>query len=344
MSGLDALRADPEHAALRALSARLGADRLQIQAAGGNTSLKRDGAMLVKASGSWLRDAEARDIMVPVRQGDLLARFDALKEADIAGFVPPEENPHGLRPSIETAVHAVLPWPVVLHTHAVGVIAAAIQADAPRLVRERVGDLGGVFIPYVKPGLPLARSIRERAGGSPLLILGHHGLVACGGTVAQAEALLREATARFETGPIARADASPGPGLKAALTGTGYRPAERAHALALDEGLRRRAATGSYYPDHVVFLGRAAAVAERVEEAGGAALVLLPGRGAALRADLGPAADAMALCLLDVLARVPERAPLRPLPPEAEAELLDWDAEAYRQALGQTLGPPGALR
>lgn len=56
-----------EYDALRALSARVGADPLLVQAAGGNTSIKGDGVMWIKASGTWLRDATAREIMVPVR-------------------------------------------------------------------------------------------------------------------------------------------------------------------------------------------------------------------------------------------------------------------------------------
>ena len=37
---------------LRALSARVGADPLLVQAAGGNTSLKDQGVMWIKASGT----------------------------------------------------------------------------------------------------------------------------------------------------------------------------------------------------------------------------------------------------------------------------------------------------
>ena len=41
----------------------------------------------------------------------------------------------------------------------------------------------------------------------------------------------------------------------------------------------------------------------------------------------------LALCLALVLERVPEDATLRYLTTEQEAELLDWDAEKYRQSL-----------
>ena len=53
-------------AELAAFSAELGRDPEQVQAAGGNTSLKEDGVLWVKASGLWLADALTRDIFVPV--------------------------------------------------------------------------------------------------------------------------------------------------------------------------------------------------------------------------------------------------------------------------------------
>ena len=46
-----------ELAALKRLSARIGADPLLVQAAGGNTSLKQNGVLWIKASGTWLKDA-----------------------------------------------------------------------------------------------------------------------------------------------------------------------------------------------------------------------------------------------------------------------------------------------
>ena len=44
------------------VSARIGAERLLIQGAGGNTSLKSDDDIWVKASGRWLADAALDDL------------------------------------------------------------------------------------------------------------------------------------------------------------------------------------------------------------------------------------------------------------------------------------------
>lgn len=347
MSAFARLRASAAFAELRALSARLGAAPLQVQGAGGNTSLKSGGAMWIKASGTWLAEAGTRDIMVPVDAAGLLAaveRGDPDCESALA-FVPPGETDSALRPSIETTLHAALPAPVVLHTHCVATIATAMRADAEAVTAEKLGDLGAIFVPYVKPGLALARAIRARLRpDARVVVLGNHGLIACGETCAEAEATLREASRRLE--PALVPPQGPSPAL-AALLGAGHEaaPGDAVHALARDPDRLAIAARGSYYPDHVIFLGPAVAVAEAGETAAAASarltaatgrapvLILLPGAGAAIRADASPGARAMARALGDVMARVDPAAPLVALSAAQEAELTNWDAEKYRQAL-----------
>ena len=54
---------------LRRMSARVGRNILLVQGAGGNSSIKHDDILWVKASGTWLADAEQKDIFVPVPLG-----------------------------------------------------------------------------------------------------------------------------------------------------------------------------------------------------------------------------------------------------------------------------------
>ena len=62
--------------ALRAVSARFGADPLLVQGPGGNTSVKAGEIMWIKASGTLLADAEARDIFVAVDLPSLRAAVE----------------------------------------------------------------------------------------------------------------------------------------------------------------------------------------------------------------------------------------------------------------------------
>jgi hypothetical protein len=126
------LNSDAEFSALLEFSARIGSNASLVQGPGGNTSLKRDGVLWIKASGAWLSQARERPIMVPVRLPALLAALDENDSAgeSASGFVIADLNREGLRPSIETTMHAVLPHRVVLHVHCVETIAWAVQADA----------------------------------------------------------------------------------------------------------------------------------------------------------------------------------------------------------------------
>ena len=143
---------------LRAFSARVGSEPLLVQAAGGNTSLKDGGVMWIKASGTWLKDAASHDIFVPLDHAAILqglAKNDPACEACTA-FVRTDLNSTGLRPSIETTVHALMPQRVVVHVHCVNTIAWAIRADGEQRIAERLKAFDWAFIPYARPGLPLA--------------------------------------------------------------------------------------------------------------------------------------------------------------------------------------------
>lgn len=247
MSDFPAIRQSGDYESFLAVSARLGSDPLQIQAGGGNTSIKRDGAMWIKASGMWLAHAHDQDIMVPVRQDALLEALTAGEPAaeKAQDFVPSEHNPRGLRPSIETTVHAVMPHPVVLHAHCVATIATAIRADAEELVPDRLAGIGAIFVPYCKPGVVLAREIRARLKPDTcVIVLGNHGLVAGGPTPEAAEATLNEASRRLAPDHVA----APSGVRPDGLDGTDYAVAADyfLHDIARDEKRLAVLAAGSY--------------------------------------------------------------------------------------------------
>ena len=201
----DELRSSPGFRALTDTSARLGREPLQVQGPGGNTSLKSGDAMWIKASGTWLAEAGSRDIFVPCDAGVLRRALEegAAQQPGDAEFVPAEVNAAKLRPSIETAVHAVLDWPVVLHTHCVATIAVAVLTDGAKRVADALHDHTVAFVPYVKPGWDLARAIRTAVRPETrIVVLGNHGLIVCGETAEDAEALLRKVSAHLEPATV----------------------------------------------------------------------------------------------------------------------------------------------
>jgi rhamnose utilization protein RhaD (predicted bifunctional aldolase and dehydrogenase) len=332
---------------LKVVSARIGGDPLLTQGAGGNTSLKTGGTLWIKASGTWLAHALARDIMVPVEMAPLIAAVEAIDPAaeQAHQFTITTLNSSGLRPSIETTVHALLPQRVVLHVHCVDTIAHAVRADCAERIGPRLAGLNWAYVPYARPGLPLALAISEHRGQQPdVLILGNHGLVVAADTVAGAEALLEDVKVRLRAEP--RGAPAPDVGRLAQLAAvTDYRlpSSEAAHSAATDPISLKLAGKSSLYPDHVIFLGTGSVTARDGEDVAAVVArlgtspisILFPGTGILMRRDATPGADAMARCLADVLARIPGNAPVRVLTPEEHLQLTDWDAEKYRQDLAR---------
>ena len=338
--------------AFLALSREIGADMLKTQGAGGNTSFKQEGILWVKASGTWLSQAGERDIMVPVAIEPLAA---ALRAGDpraekATDFIIAGRNGSGLRPSIETSFHAVLPQTVVAHYHCVNTIALSVLEDRDAMIAERmakVPDLTWATVPYRRPGTPLAREIDRVAGDRPdVLILYNHGIVVTGETVDEVRLRIARVAEALRLPEREGAPADPA-ALAARAAHSGFHPAEdcRSHKTALDAASATVATGGSLYPDHVIFLGteigvlagdetvNAHAAARKAEGRDMPKMLLVPGEGVLLSDELTAGGRVMARCLAEVAVRIPADARLVYLDAAQEYELTHWEAEQYRQAL-----------
>jgi rhamnose utilization protein RhaD (predicted bifunctional aldolase and dehydrogenase) len=324
-----------EFQALRALSAKLGSDPLLVQAAGGNTSIKQDGVMWIKASGTWLMDAEKKDIFVPL---NLEALTKALSEnspdcESCLPFVRQDLNALGLRPSIETSVHGRMPQRVVLHVHCVNTIAWAIREDAEQQLSQKLSDFNWSFIPYARPGLQLSQAIGEHLKPhSNVMVLENHGLAVAADTVSEAENLLRAVVANLICPQRACIPADVA-ALQELSAGTHYEPAHHpmAHVPALDKQALELGCVNVYYPDHVVFLGTQIPTDMDTN----APAIAVPGKGVLIHKQAKPSIEPMLRCLGDVFLRTAENASLKALTAAEIDQLLNWDAEKYRQTLKQ---------
>lgn len=306
----------------RALSACLGKDPLRVQGPGGNTSIKLDGVMWIKASGTELADAEDKPIFVAVDR--YAAKAEAVGAGDGTCKATVLDPQNTLRPSIETTFHAALNWPVVAHTHSVATLVHAISPEGRLAAQEKLDGMGAVFVPYAKPGLPLTQEILTRITlETQVIVLENHGLICCGETVSEVCTVMAEVEARL-TMPSARHT-----GVPSTDAPDGFDWADESW-LAFDDRATELATTGSLYPDHVVFLG---AALPKEDHDGNPPAILRPGEGVLIRKGATSSQRAMLRCLSDVLERLPTEWNVDAIGPEAEAELLNWDAEKYRQAL-----------
>ncbi|WP_108482184.1 class II aldolase/adducin family protein [Oceaniglobus ichthyenteri] len=309
----------------RALSARLGQDPLQVQGPGGNTSIKSDRVMWVKASGTELADAEAADIFVPVDLAQARAQAHGAGDGSCKDTVI--DPAITLRPSIETTFHAALDCTVVAHTHSVATLAHAISPQGREVLRRKLKGMPFESVPYAKPGLPLTQLILSKVTDETrIVILENHGLICMGNTVAEVAGTIAEVEKRLALSPVIPDTQTPhSPAL------SGYVWADESW-IAQNPRTATLAVSGSYYPDHVVFLG--AGLPQSASDPS-TPVILIKGEGILIRSDATPSQRAMLRCLGDVLCRVPADWQIEPIGTEAEAALLNWDAEKYRQALAQ---------
>ena len=318
MSGSAALPAE-----FLRLSSRLGQNPLLVQGPGGNTSIKRDGLLWIKASGTELAEAETRPIFVPVHLA--AARAEANGAGDGTCLAAAADPAIGLRPSIETTFHALIEWPVVAHFHSVAGIVHGISPEGDAEARRKLAGLPVDFIPYRKPGRPLTmRMAKTMQPATQIWLLGNHGVICAGPDAGSVQDLIDDVEERLAMPILAVSSEPKGPPPE------GFEWFEEANGLAQDDRLRSLALAGSLYPDHVVFLGRGLPLFNPDQPCPAA---IMGHEGMVISLSATSAQRAMLRCLADVLMRIPPDWRIDMLKGEDEAELLNWDAEKYRQAL-----------
>jgi rhamnose utilization protein RhaD (predicted bifunctional aldolase and dehydrogenase) len=193
---------------LLALSRKLGepARQLAILAEGNTSARLDDDRMLVKASGSWLARLTEQDL-VELRLPTVMALLDDPDAGDVevAAAFKEAASKGGPRPSVEAILHAVCyaetPVKVVAHTHPIAVngllcSSAAELLGEGALFPDQIVVLGRhvLVVPYIDPGLPLARHVRtmlqafrkEHGTHPKALFLRNHGMFALGASTDEA--------------------------------------------------------------------------------------------------------------------------------------------------------------
>jgi rhamnulose-1-phosphate aldolase/alcohol dehydrogenase len=207
------------------LSTLVGGDPSLAGAGGGNSSLKRlerDFAgrlvetLWVKARGVDLREID-RAGFTALRLEDLRllrARESMDDEAMMEFMASCRLDARQGPPSVETPIHAFLPYPVVVHTHDLATQSLTDTSKRDAFVREALGD-EVAYLGYVRSGFPMARALAglPDLGNTRGLVLGKRGLITWGETpkacydnlhhlVSRMEA--RVAAARAVRQPLAR--------------------------------------------------------------------------------------------------------------------------------------------
>jgi rhamnose utilization protein RhaD (predicted bifunctional aldolase and dehydrogenase) len=327
-----------ELSALACLSANVGRNALLVQAATGNTSLKLDRVLWIKASGKWLAHAAKEEIFLPVslsetrrliEQGIEPSGQTALVDGKVLGS------------SVETAMHAVLPYRIVTHVHSINTITWSILAEGRDRLTDCLSGLPWVWVPYTASGLALAAAVKSALDQSPgalVLVLANHGLVVCGESTAAAEALLADVERRIAITPRPARQPRWDVLNRLAASGNWWVPqCAVTHFPALDETARQVLSGGVLYPCQAIFLTRKARIlpedpgTELLEAAVGEPFVLIENTGVLLGERSNPTESATFSGLAQVLARIPQGRAVRYLTDGEVDILLSADCYRYRE-------------
>jgi rhamnose utilization protein RhaD (predicted bifunctional aldolase and dehydrogenase)/NAD(P)-dependent dehydrogenase (short-subunit alcohol dehydrogenase family) len=177
----------------------VGAEESLVLWGGGNNSVKLAAkdilgqpieAMYIKGSGSDMKSITPAQYPA-VRLDWVLALQDRAAMTDeemVAYLAKCLLDPASPRPSIETLLHAFLPFRAVLHTHADAILAITNTVGRESTVRECFGD-NLILVPYKLPGFALSKMVGEYFKRQPKaegLILLNHGLITWGETPEEA--------------------------------------------------------------------------------------------------------------------------------------------------------------
>ena len=173
----------------------IGTDRAVCNWGGGNTSMKtiekdfrgRDvEVMWVKGSGSDLATMKAHNF-TGLKMEDIrpLMERDEMSDEEMVAYLAHcmIDSTHP-RPSIETLLHAFLPYKHVDHTHPDAIISLCCADNGKQLAEEIYGNRF-VWVPYIRPGFTLSKMISEGVKNNPnaeLVLMEKHGLVVWGDT------------------------------------------------------------------------------------------------------------------------------------------------------------------
>jgi rhamnulose-1-phosphate aldolase/alcohol dehydrogenase len=215
-----------------------GRDRAVANFGGGNTSTKAKevdhagrevDVLWVKGSGTDLATIRAEqftgfklDEVLPLEERERMSDEDMVSYLAACQLRP--DMPRG---SIETLLHAFVPYPQVDHTHPDSINMICCAEGGEELAAECFGQ-EAVWIPYIRPGFTLSKQVGEAVKNNPnarYILLAKHGLVTWGETHEESYARTIEAinrAAEFVAGKAAepfggRKVESPSPEQREAL-------------------------------------------------------------------------------------------------------------------------------
>ena len=320
----------------------IGLDEKLVQGAGGNVSWKDQDILWIKASGEWLAEAKKKDIFLPI---DLKHLKDSIKVSDF-NVIPKVLLKTELRPSIETLFHAVMPHKVVLHLHPIVPLSYLVRKDCFKMIENKINSsFNWNLIKYEKPGSLLAKEIFKTMTQNPktdILFLQNHGIIIGGKDIHEIDTAFKEIIRNLNEEHHSTFS------FNNKIENLFIDNIEliavdipQIHNLAFDKFLYENLKKNwALYPDHVVFLGHKAYCYDSLDilvkqKDSLPELIFIKNKGVFTKSKMSLAKLVQLKCYYDVITRQKNQTELNHLSDSNIMELLNWDAEHYRQKIAK---------
>ena len=328
------------------ISHKLGINRSCVQASGGNTSLKIQGFILIKASGKKLKDCLEENIFILIKKEDF-------NEEELTITSPKDIFGTNLRPSIETAFHCLDKQKFVIHTHPIEIIRATLAENMLEASIRRIKEYKPKTIEYKRPGYELAKAIKDERSEerNSCYILKNHGLVYGCQKGSQALSIHNNIVDAFKT-KEAKENCTFNdkelneliPKLKSVGINATLPKSPLVHQIAMNESINRRMKTVSIVPDAVVFLGNKNVFLDQLPKSldkmtqttKSAKFISIKEAGVIIISDNESRRDLIEEFLemhIQILLPLASDSKITGLNKKEVNDLLDWEAEKYRVAM-----------
>jgi len=316
---------------------KVGSNRLFTQGAGGNVSWKDGNLLYIKASGTWLADANDKDIFLPVDLQVLSTRMGS----GIFSLPQNISKSNKLKPSIETLFHAIIPHEVVVHLHVVDILTILVRKEAKQIIDNVFrAKISYIFIDYLKPGPDLAESIFKSTLNNTvdIIFLKNHGIIIGGKNTQEVQNKLEFILEEIQLhASIQKLPLTCGIPYNLKIDGYSILDIPEVNELAINHELFDKLNSNwALYPDHVVFLGERPNLTTNIEfgrklvSSQDVSYVIVRDCGVFVSDNALKSVVAQLICYADVLVRQSKNHELDPLSSREINELINWDSEKFR--------------
>lgn len=266
-------------ASLIAHSKRYGSDPSYVLLGGGNTSYKEGNILYVKASGHALGTIdESGFVKMDLRKLEKIwekqySSDDEEREDEVLrDMMACRLEGETARPSVEALLHALLPFPYVIHLHPAMVNGLTCAQEGEKAVARLFPE--ALWIELVKPGFILADIVRSRMAEqkketgtvSSLIFLQNHGIFVGGQSLEEIEGLYNSLMGKISSQLVRKPDFSPleadssrVESVKKKLGTLTTEPVlfswNKEFAHYLQDEKHFQAVSSSFTPDHIVYAG-----------------------------------------------------------------------------------------